>query len=74
MCGRFTIRTAPNVIAMMFDVAGGLDSVADVRLRYNVAPTTPVLGKFQLMAIEGIGTIPFRELVFSATSSMLGSN
>ena len=43
MCGRFTIRTAPNAVAMMFDVTGGLDSVADVRLRYNVTPTTPVL-------------------------------
>ena len=43
MCGRFTLRISPDVIAQMFDVSIGLDSVADFRPRYNVAPTTPVL-------------------------------
>lgn len=38
MCGRFTLRTPPNVVAMLFD----LDSLPDLAPRYNVAPTQEV--------------------------------
>ncbi|MGD9644582.1 MAG: SOS response-associated peptidase [Pirellulales bacterium] len=38
MCGRFTIRSSPRVVAELF----GLDEVPNWEPRYNVAPSQPV--------------------------------
>jgi putative SOS response-associated peptidase YedK len=38
MCGRFTLATAPEVLAEHFD----LDEIPDLRPRYNIAPTQNV--------------------------------
>jgi putative SOS response-associated peptidase YedK len=38
MCGRFTLRTSPQLVTEIF----GLSSLPDLQPRYNVAPTQPV--------------------------------
>lgn len=38
MCGRFTLKTPPEVLAQAF----GLTEVPDLAPRYNIAPTQPV--------------------------------
>jgi putative SOS response-associated peptidase YedK len=38
MCGRFTLRTPPHLLAKQFQ----LDDVADLAPRYNIAPTQDV--------------------------------
>ncbi|MEK7757101.1 MAG: SOS response-associated peptidase family protein, partial [Planctomycetota bacterium] len=37
MCGRFTLATAPEILAEYFE----LDAVPDLPPRYNIAPTQP---------------------------------
>lgn len=39
MCGRYTLRTPPHVVAELFDLVGPLD----YPLRYNIAPSQQVL-------------------------------
>jgi putative SOS response-associated peptidase YedK len=39
MCGRFTLRTTPHLVAEQFDLAG----VPDFSPRFNIAPTQQVL-------------------------------
>ena len=39
MCGRFTLKTSPGVIAKLL----GVKSVPTIEPRYNIAPSQPVL-------------------------------